>query len=130
MNIPELLTEKWPGSVWSYRGDAATAYDGLTWHGADPKPSEQELQTAWDAYVVEKAEAEATEAAQESAGISAMVASLAADDPDRVLNPAQVRFGFALLVKAIAKGTPLVLTEQQAADLNTGIQNLLTHLSE
>jgi hypothetical protein len=63
MDIPLILTRKYPGSLWSIDGDE---YAGLTWRSDTPKPTEAELEALWPqveheaAYeTVEKARAQA-----------------------------------------------------------------------
>lgn len=44
MDIPTILTRKYPGSEWTLDGDA---YEGLTWLSDTPKPTEAELEALW-----------------------------------------------------------------------------------
>lgn len=46
MDIALILTDNYPGNVWSLNGDD---YTGLTWdeNNPDPKPTEKALETAW-----------------------------------------------------------------------------------
>lgn len=44
MNIPAILTRKFPGSLWNLDGDN---YSGLTWLSDTPKPSKKTLEGLW-----------------------------------------------------------------------------------
>jgi hypothetical protein len=44
MDIPAILTDRYPGTSWSLNGDT---YDGLDWHDDSQKPSEDELAALW-----------------------------------------------------------------------------------
>jgi hypothetical protein len=44
MDIPIILTRKYPGSLWSLDGDE---YAGLTWFSDSVKPTEQALEALW-----------------------------------------------------------------------------------
>lgn len=44
MDIPAILTDRYPGTSWSLNGDT---YDGLDWHDDTQKPSEDELAALW-----------------------------------------------------------------------------------
>jgi len=45
MNIPHLLTEKYPGTKWEMTGHE---YSGLVWNDSTSKPTLAELEAAWD----------------------------------------------------------------------------------
>lgn len=65
MDIPTILTRKYPGSEWTLDGDT---YAGLTWLSATPQPSETELSNLWDEVQAEiLAEKQALEDARLSA---------------------------------------------------------------
>ena len=44
MDIANILTDKYPGAQWSLNGDD---YEGLEWLDESPKPSEEDLRSAW-----------------------------------------------------------------------------------
>ena len=44
MDIPAILTDRYPGTSWSLNGDT---YDGLDWLDDSQKPSEDELAAVW-----------------------------------------------------------------------------------
>ena len=44
MDIPTILANKYPGALWVLDGDD---YEGLTWLSESPKPSEEDLRSAW-----------------------------------------------------------------------------------
>jgi hypothetical protein len=44
MDIPAILAYKYPNDLWRLEGDD---YDGLTWLSESPKPSEEDLRSAW-----------------------------------------------------------------------------------
>ena len=44
MDIPAILTDRYPGASWSLNGDT---YDGLDWLDDSQKPSEDELAALW-----------------------------------------------------------------------------------
>ena len=44
MDIPMILTRRYPGSEWTLNGDN---YSGLTWLSESPKPSEDDLRSEW-----------------------------------------------------------------------------------
>jgi len=44
MNIPAILTRKYPGTFWALNGDA---YGGLDWRDESPKPTKKELEALW-----------------------------------------------------------------------------------
>ena len=44
MDITLILTEKYPGALWSLDGED---YDGLEWLDDSPKPTKRALETAW-----------------------------------------------------------------------------------
>jgi hypothetical protein len=44
MDIPAILTARWPGAAWSLNGDS---YEGLDWLDDAPKPTLDELEAAW-----------------------------------------------------------------------------------
>jgi hypothetical protein len=44
MDIPLILTTKYPGSLWSLDGDE---YSGLDWRSDTPKPTEKQLSDLW-----------------------------------------------------------------------------------
>jgi len=46
MDIALILTDNYPGNVWSLNGDD---YTGLTWdeNNPDPKPTKKALESAW-----------------------------------------------------------------------------------
>jgi len=46
MDIAVILTDKYPGSLWSLSGDD---YSGLTWLDDSPKPTKKELEDVWPA---------------------------------------------------------------------------------
>jgi len=71
MNIPAIISSKFPGSECILNGDS---YEGLTWLSNTPKPTEEELADLWDEV---KAELEAKSQAQQNARTSAL-AKLAA----------------------------------------------------
>lgn len=65
MDIPTILTRKYPGKEWTLDGDA---YAGLTWLSDGKAPSEKELSDLWPVVQSEiAAEQEAKEAAKASA---------------------------------------------------------------
>jgi hypothetical protein len=65
MDIPKILTSKYPNSLWTLDGDN---YEGLTWLSETPKPTLEQLTKAWTKVASEiKAEAEAKVAARASA---------------------------------------------------------------
>jgi len=44
MNIPVILSKRYPGAQWTLNGDS---YSGLTWLSESPKPSEEDLHSEW-----------------------------------------------------------------------------------
>jgi hypothetical protein len=44
IDIPAILNRKYPGCEWTLNGDD---YDGLEWLDKSPKPSQNEIETAW-----------------------------------------------------------------------------------
>ena len=116
------LEAGWPGATWTLRADQ------LIWYGPGDPPTDAEIQDAYNIWLAAEDQRAIRENAEESAGISALIASVLDDTPDRSLEAAKVRYGLALLTKALTKSEPIALTEQQESDLNTGIQNLLTYL--
>lgn len=44
MDIPAILSDKYPGAEWTLNGDD---YAGLTWLSDSPKPTEAELEALW-----------------------------------------------------------------------------------
>ena len=44
IDYAQILTINYPGALWSLNGDS---YDGLTWYGDTPKPSQAELDALW-----------------------------------------------------------------------------------
>jgi hypothetical protein len=44
MDIANILTDKYPGALWVLSGDD---YEGLEWLSESPKPSEEDLRSAW-----------------------------------------------------------------------------------
>jgi hypothetical protein len=65
MDISQVLTNKYPGAVWSLDG---ADYSGLNWVGPLPKPSESKIRAYWE----EVQEAMASESmAREDARVSA-----------------------------------------------------------
>lgn len=65
MNIPEILTRKYPGAEWSLVG---TEYQGLEWLDSSPKPTKEQLEMAWqDLQAAKEAEQEAKIASRNSA---------------------------------------------------------------
>lgn len=44
MDIPMILTRRYPGSEWTLDGDD---YSGLTWLSESPKPSLEDLEAEW-----------------------------------------------------------------------------------
>jgi hypothetical protein len=44
MDIANILTIKYPGTIWTLNGDL---YDGLEWLDKSPKPTEEELESSW-----------------------------------------------------------------------------------
>jgi len=65
MDIPQILTSKYPGAQWVLDGDD---YSGLEWLDDSPKPSEAELTALWPEVEAEiQAEADAKIAAKASA---------------------------------------------------------------
>jgi hypothetical protein len=66
MNIPAIISSKFPGSECILDGDS---YQGLTWLSNTPKPTEEELADLWDEV---KAELEAKAEAQANARTSAL----------------------------------------------------------
>jgi hypothetical protein len=44
MDIPTILSSKYPGSLWTLDGDD---YTGLHWLSDTPKPTEKALQKVW-----------------------------------------------------------------------------------
>lgn len=63
MNIPAILTRKYPGTFWALDGDT---YAGLTWLSDTPKPTEAELEALWPDVEYERAYAQ-VEAARAAA---------------------------------------------------------------
>ena len=57
MEIPIILTKRYPGSEWTLNGDN---YSGLHWLSDTPKPTEKALQKVWPSVQAEiAAEAQA-----------------------------------------------------------------------
>ena len=54
MNIIQALTFKYPGAKWEIKGD--WEYKNLTWLDPAPKPTEEELQAAWEEYLIKKSQ--------------------------------------------------------------------------
>ena len=44
MDIANILTDKYPDTVWTLNGDD---YEGLTWLDDSPKPTKKALEAAW-----------------------------------------------------------------------------------
>jgi len=44
MDIPQILSKRYPGSLWKLEGDD---YAGLTWKSDTPKPTEAALSKVW-----------------------------------------------------------------------------------
>jgi len=44
MDIPQILTSKYPGAEWVLNGDE---YTGLTWLSETPKPTKKALEALW-----------------------------------------------------------------------------------
>ena len=44
MDIPAILTDKYPGAQWSLIGEN---YEGLEWLDDSPKPTKKALESAW-----------------------------------------------------------------------------------
>jgi hypothetical protein len=44
MDIPTILTRKYPGTIWTINGED---YEGLEWLDESPKPTKKELQALW-----------------------------------------------------------------------------------
>lgn len=44
MDIPVILTDRYPGTSWSLNGDT---FDGLVWHDDSQMPTEAELEALW-----------------------------------------------------------------------------------
>jgi len=63
MDIPQILTSKYPGAAWALNGDD---YSGLEWLGESSKPTEAELEALWPEVQAETARAE-VEAARQAA---------------------------------------------------------------
>jgi hypothetical protein len=65
MDIPTILTRKYPGTEWTLDGDD---YTGLTWLSDSKKPTKAELEKAWPTVVADiEAEAQAKADAKASA---------------------------------------------------------------
>ena len=45
MNIPLILTKKYPGCFWTLDGET---YSDLIWQDESPKPTEQDLLNVWE----------------------------------------------------------------------------------
>ena len=50
MDIATILATKYTDSEWILNGDS---YDGLTWLGETPKPTEEELEDLWQEVLAE-----------------------------------------------------------------------------
>ena len=50
MDIPTILTKRYPGSEWTLNGDN---YGGLTWLSDTTKPTEKALQKLWSSVQAE-----------------------------------------------------------------------------
>ena len=66
-----VLTANYPGSEWTLDGDT---YDGLTWLGDTPKPTQAELDAAWPAVQQAKADAVAAEEAARQSAVDKLAA--------------------------------------------------------
>jgi hypothetical protein len=44
MDIPKILSKRYPDAEWTLNGDS---YSGLTWLSESPKPSEEDLRSEW-----------------------------------------------------------------------------------
>jgi hypothetical protein len=65
MNIPAIISSKFPGSECYLSGDE---YEGLTWLSNTPKPTKKQLEDLWPEVQAElKAQAEAQVNARKSA---------------------------------------------------------------
>jgi DNA-binding NarL/FixJ family response regulator len=65
MDIPKILTSKYPEALWTLDGDD---YEGLTWLSETEKPTEQILKNLWAEVRAEiQAQAQAKATARESA---------------------------------------------------------------
>lgn len=54
MNIAQILTKKYPGTVWVLNGDE---YSGLEWLDESPKPTKKQLEALWPEVQYETARA-------------------------------------------------------------------------
>jgi hypothetical protein len=78
MDIPTILTRKYPGMEWTLDGDD---YTGLTWLSDTPKPTKSALEKAWPEVVAEiEAEKQAREDAKASALAKLEALGLTADE--------------------------------------------------
>lgn len=101
-----------------------------TWTDEREVPSEQAILDAADEWAAMQASAAKSEASFFDAGIQALIDSLNDPNPDRELNPAQVRFGLALLAKQVLDPGGFALSDVQRQQLNAGLSSLLSHLSQ
>lgn len=84
MDIPKILTRRYPGSEWTLDGDN---YTGLTWLSDTPKPTKKALEALWDEVQTEIAdEAQARVDAKASAVAKLQALGLTVDE-------VQVAFG-------------------------------------
>ena len=63
MDIPQILTSKYPGAVWVLNGDD---YSGLEWLDESPKPTKKELEAFWPEVKLETERAEVERARQQA----------------------------------------------------------------
>ena len=66
-----VLVANYPGSEWTLEGDT---YEGLTWLGDSPKPSQADLDVAWPAVQQARADAVAAKEAAKQSAINKLAA--------------------------------------------------------
>lgn len=102
-----------------------------TWDGTlngEPVPSLETLQTAYAEAAAAAQQAALQKAMETQGGLGAVIASVEDTDFDRVLEPAKVRLGMALITKKLIEIGAVPATSEQRARLDSGILALFTHL--